>query len=48
MKMNGRWGVYDKDGLPKPGTENITNPTILSTHIGGTLKRKQKKGVQLP
>jgi hypothetical protein len=42
MKMNGRWGVYDKDGLPKPGTESITNPTILSTFIGGTLKRKAK------
>jgi hypothetical protein len=42
MKMNGKWGVYDKDGLPKPGTENITNPTILATHIGGTLKRKAK------
>jgi len=42
MKMNGRWGVYDKDGLPKPGTENITNPTTLSTFIGGTLKRKLK------
>ena len=42
MKMNGRWGVYDKDGLPKPGTENITNPTVLSTFIGGTLKRKPK------
>jgi len=48
MKMDGRWGVYDKDGLPKPGTEKITNPTILSTYIGGTLKRKQKKEVQLP
>jgi hypothetical protein len=42
MKMNGRWGVYDKDGLPKPGTENITNPTTLSTFIGGTLKKKAK------
>jgi len=42
MKIKGRWGVYDKDGLPKPGTEDITNPTILSTHIGGTLKRKPK------
>lgn len=42
MKMNGRWGVYDKDGLPKPGTENITNPTTLATFIGGTLKRKLK------
>lgn len=48
MKMDGRWGVYDKDGLPKPGTEKITNPTILSTYIGGTLKRKQKEAVQLP
>jgi hypothetical protein len=42
MKMNGRWGVYDKDGLPKPGTESITNPTTLSTFIGGTLKKKAK------
>jgi hypothetical protein len=42
MKMNGRWGVYDKDGLPKPGTEGITNPTTLSTFIGGTLKKKAK------
>jgi hypothetical protein len=42
MKMKGKWGVYDKDGLPKPGTENTTNPTILATHIGGTLKRKAK------
>jgi hypothetical protein len=40
MKMNGRWGVYDKDGLPKPGTEDETNPTTLATFIGGTLKRK--------
>jgi hypothetical protein len=42
MKINGRWGVYDKDGLPKPGTENITNPTTLSTFIGGTLKKPLK------
>jgi hypothetical protein len=42
MKMEGRWGVYDKDGLPKPGTEDITNPTILATFIGGTLKRPLK------
>ena len=42
MKMDGKWGVYDKDGLPKPGTENITNPTTLATFIGGTLKKKAK------
>jgi hypothetical protein len=42
MRMNGRWGVYDKDGLPKPGTEDITNPTTLATFIGGTLKKKAK------
>ena len=42
MRMNGRWGVYDKDGLPKPGTEGITNPTTLATFIGGTLKKKAK------
>jgi len=42
MKMDGRWGVYDKDGLPKPGTEDITNPTTLATFIGGTLKRPLK------
>jgi hypothetical protein len=42
MKMDGKWGVYDKDGLPKPGTENITNPTTLATFIGGTLKKPLK------
>jgi len=42
MKMNGKWGVYDKDGLEKPGTENITNPTVLATFIGGTLKKPLK------
>ena len=39
MIQNGRWGVYDKDGLPKVGTENITNPTVLATFIGGTLEQ---------
>lgn len=42
MKMNGKWGVYDKDGLEKPGTEDITNPTVLATFIGGTLKKPLK------
>lgn len=42
MKVKGKWGVYDKDGLEKPGTENITNPTVLATFIGGTLKKPLK------
>lgn len=42
MKLDGKWGVYDKDGVAKPGTENITNPTVLATFIGGTLKKPLK------
>jgi len=34
---NGRWSVWDKYGDPVPGTEGITNPTELSSFIGGTL-----------
>lgn len=36
----GKWGVWDKYGEPYPGTEGITNPTELSSFIGGTLKIK--------
>jgi hypothetical protein len=39
---NGRWSLYDKDGLPKPGTENITSPTELATFIGGSQSNKTK------
>lgn len=39
MIQNGRWGVYDKDGLPKVGTEDITDPSVLATFIGGTLEQ---------
>lgn len=40
--IDGRWGLYDKDGLPKPGTENITSPTELATFIGGSRPGKTK------
>jgi hypothetical protein len=40
--LNGKWAVYDKYGNIKSGTEGITNPTELSSHIGGTLKAKPK------
>jgi hypothetical protein len=32
--LNGKWTLYDKDGVPKVGTENITSPTALATYIG--------------
>jgi hypothetical protein len=35
--LDGRWGVYDKDGIPKVGTEDITDPSVLATFIGGTI-----------
>ena len=35
--LDGKWGLYDKDGIPKVGTENITDPSELATFIGGTL-----------
>lgn len=35
--LDGRWGVYDKDGIPKIGTEDITDPSVLATFIGGTI-----------
>jgi hypothetical protein len=35
--IDGRWGVYDKDGIPKVGTEDITDPSVLATFIGGTI-----------
>ena len=37
MIKDGRWGLYDKDGLEKVGTEDITDPSVLATFIGGTL-----------
>ena len=32
--LDGRWTLYDKDGVPKVGTENITSPSALATYIG--------------
>ena len=32
--LNGKWTLYDKDGVPKVGTENITSPSALATYIG--------------
>lgn len=32
--LDGRWTLYDKDGIPKVGTENITSPSELATYIG--------------
>ncbi len=31
------WGLYDKDGIKKPGTENISNPRELASFIGSTI-----------
>lgn len=38
----GLWSLRDKDGLPKPGTENQHDPYVLQKYIGGTLKRGLK------
>lgn len=38
----GLWSLRDKDGLPKPGTENQHDPYALQKYIGGTLKRPLK------
>lgn len=38
----GLWSLRDKDGLPKPGTENQHNPYVLQKYIGGTLKKPLK------
>jgi hypothetical protein len=35
--VNGKWGLRDKDGIEKYGTENITSPRELATYIGSTL-----------
>lgn len=43
MKMNGKWGLYDKDGVSKPGTENISNPRELATFIGSTIPLSKLK-----
>jgi hypothetical protein len=32
--LDGKWALYDKDGAPKVGTENITSPSALATYIG--------------
>jgi hypothetical protein len=38
----GLWALRDKDGLPKPGTEDQHNPYVLQKYIGGTLKKPLK------
>lgn len=35
--VNGKWGLRDKNGVEKYGTENITSPRELATYIGSTL-----------
>ena len=35
--VNGKWGLRDKLGIEKYGTENITSPRELATYIGSTL-----------
>jgi hypothetical protein len=47
-KLDGRWAVVGSDGLPVAGSENITNPTILATFLGGSAKGKAGKQVELP
>ena len=35
--VDGKWGLRDKLGIEKYGTENITSPRELATYIGSTL-----------
>jgi len=47
-KLEGKWSVIGSDGLPVPGSENITSPTVLATFLGGSSKKKPTKKVELP
>ncbi len=47
-KLDGKWSVIGSDGLPVAGSENITNPTVLATFLGGSAKKKASKKVELP
>jgi hypothetical protein len=47
-KLDGKWSVIGSDGLPVAGSENITNPTVLATFLGGSAKKKAAKKVELP
>ena len=42
MKKNGKWGLFDKDGIENPNTEGIRDPWKLQSVLGGTAIKGEK------